>query len=57
MFQAGRTSCAFLNANISGGALYFGVHDSGVVQGIGLSQDERDQLGYLLTACGTETEL
>lgn len=46
--EAGRTICAFLNADSPGGVMYFGVHDSGIIQGIVLSQDDRDKLNLLV---------
>ena len=37
-----RNVCGFLNSE--GGSLWYGVHDSGVVQGIVVDRDARDQI-------------
>lgn len=43
--EAGRTVCAFLNADRPGSStMFFGVHDSGCVQGIVLTKEQRDDL-------------
>ncbi|OQV20006.1 hypothetical protein BV898_06010 [Hypsibius exemplaris] len=40
--EIGEQVCGFLNAE--GGSIYIGIHDSGTIQGIELSVEEKDQL-------------
>lgn len=51
----GKVACSFLNSDVGGGTLYYGVHDSGIVQGISATREQRDNLRLVFDAIRQRT--